>query len=426
VLIFKKNFRLSHLEERKEKICLNCKADIYGRYCHVCGQENIEPKETVWHLVDHFFQDITHFDGKFFSTVKSLLTKPGFLSKEYMLGKRASYLNPIRMYVFTSAIFFLILFSTKSGDNVMKLNETPENNETSKRQSVKDWQFQLEKLQAELNKTKKNKTDSADIAESAREVSEKIAAVKKIYGDTTTQKFSPKDIALLMLHVKMDSLRNSGMPAAAIDSLSKTFTKNDSAKNGNAFFGISKEKYPSLLAYDSLQDKLSPPQRDGWMERIFIRKIIGIRDEVNKDSRNYFKQFKEKFLHSFPKILFISLPFFALILRLLYVRRKQFYYTSHGIFSIHVYCASFILFLAIILINELADLVAWNWLQSVLYLISFALWVYIFIYLYKAMRKFYGQRRFKTIVKFIILNFFALVINTILLAIFVLISAISI
>ncbi len=110
---------MSHLKERKEKTCLNCQTSpLYGRYCHVCGQQNLEPKETVWHLVQHFFEDITHFDGKFFSTVKYLLKRPGFLSSEYMIGRRASYLNPIRMYVFTSAIFFLILFSLKSPERM--------------------------------------------------------------------------------------------------------------------------------------------------------------------------------------------------------------------------------------------------------------------------------------------------------------------
>jgi Protein of unknown function (DUF3667) len=102
---------LSHLKERKEKNCLNCNAQVYGKYCHICGQENIEPKESAWHLISHFFQDITHFDGKFFSSLKWLIFKPGFLSREYMVGRRASYLNPVRFYVFSSALFFLIFFS---------------------------------------------------------------------------------------------------------------------------------------------------------------------------------------------------------------------------------------------------------------------------------------------------------------------------
>ena len=102
---------MSHLKERKEQICLNCNAAIYGKYCHVCGQENIEPKETVWHLVTHFIFDLIHFDGKFFSTLKYLLFKPGFLPAEHLRGKRADYLHPIRLYIFVSAFFFLIIFS---------------------------------------------------------------------------------------------------------------------------------------------------------------------------------------------------------------------------------------------------------------------------------------------------------------------------
>lgn len=102
---------MSHSPERKEKICLNCQAALHGRYCHLCGQQNIEPKESVWGLITHFFYNITHFDGSFFRTTKHLIFKPGYLSKEYIRGRRASYLHPVRMYIFTSAFFFIVFFS---------------------------------------------------------------------------------------------------------------------------------------------------------------------------------------------------------------------------------------------------------------------------------------------------------------------------
>jgi hypothetical protein len=108
---------LSHGQHRKENNCLNCGAEVIGKFCHNCGQPNIEPKETVWQLINHFFADITHFDGKIFSSLRLVILKPGFLSKQYILGKRMSYLHPIRMYLFVSAIFFLIFFS------VVKINE---------------------------------------------------------------------------------------------------------------------------------------------------------------------------------------------------------------------------------------------------------------------------------------------------------------
>ena len=116
---------MSHNKERNEKKCLNCNAVVHGRFCHECGQENIEPKESFWHLVTHFTYDVTHFDGKFFSTLKSLLFKPGFLSKEYLRGRRASYLHPIRMYVFASAIFFFVYFAINKNE---KLNKDEQKN----------------------------------------------------------------------------------------------------------------------------------------------------------------------------------------------------------------------------------------------------------------------------------------------------------
>ncbi len=102
---------MSHSKLRKENNCLNCDAIVDGRYCKNCGQENVEPKQSLWHLVTHFFNDITHFDGKFFDTMKPLILKPGFLSSEYVKGRRMKYLDPIRMYLFISAAFFILMFS---------------------------------------------------------------------------------------------------------------------------------------------------------------------------------------------------------------------------------------------------------------------------------------------------------------------------
>lgn len=160
--------------------------------------------------------------------------------------------------------------------------------------------------------------------------------------------------------------------------------------------------------------------------KLFHRKIIAVSEVARKDKKSYFEHFKENFIHSFPKILFISLPFFALILKFVYVRRKQFYYTNHGIFAIHLYCAIFILLLALVILNKLTDAVSWQWLKIVSLLINIAVWIYIFIYTYKAMRVFYKQSRIKTFLKYCIVGFLGAIINLIILLIFLLISAISV
>lgn len=90
---------------------MNCTAIVPLRYCSACGQENIEPHESFGSIVKHFIADILHFDGKFFVTIKYLFTRPGFLSAAYASGKRARYFHPIRMYLFSSAVFFFVFFA---------------------------------------------------------------------------------------------------------------------------------------------------------------------------------------------------------------------------------------------------------------------------------------------------------------------------
>lgn len=107
---------MGHHQLRKENNCLNCNAVVSDRFCGICGQENIIVKESFWGIISHFFKDISHYDGKFLSTLKYLLLRPGFLPAEYLRGRRLSYLNPIRLYVFTSAFFFLIFFTFYQSD----------------------------------------------------------------------------------------------------------------------------------------------------------------------------------------------------------------------------------------------------------------------------------------------------------------------
>lgn len=112
---------------RKDKTCLNCRHVVENRFCPKCGQENIETRKTFYQLFVHFFEDLTHYENAFWKTIKNLLLKPSTLTKEYLSGKRLSYLAPVRLYIFISLItFFLIsvLSSKNFGITTMEKNET--------------------------------------------------------------------------------------------------------------------------------------------------------------------------------------------------------------------------------------------------------------------------------------------------------------
>ncbi|RTL60213.1 MAG: DUF3667 domain-containing protein [Sphingobacteriales bacterium] len=367
---------MSHAKERAEKICLNCGAELKGRYCHRCGQENIEPKESFWHLVTHFFYDITHFDGKFFETVKILLFNPGFLTRQYMAGKRVSYLNPIRMYVFTSAIFFLIFFTFMTPEETLKISET----------KPKKSPLLVEILEEAKNNAKQELTtikDSSEKADKEKEIAAIEHDLKRLATDST---------------ITGDSLQS-------VSGIFKYKKKNPFEK-----------RFETVEAYDSVQNTLKGDAKDSWLEQFFTRKKIMWDKKYGEG--HVMEALKEKFLHSIPQLLFVSLPFFALLLKLLYIRRKKYYYVDHGIFSIHLYCAIFIILLFIFGLEKLKVATQWNWMSTLIGIVILSVYFYVYI----AMKKYYEQGYLKTFLKYCILFILYPIVAGLLMMVFLLLS----
>jgi hypothetical protein len=94
---------------RSDKTCLNCGYKVDKNFCSNCGQENLEPQESFIHLVKDFYADVTHFDSKFFNSVKYLFFSPGQLTKLYAEGRRAAYIHPFRLFFFLSLVLVIVL-----------------------------------------------------------------------------------------------------------------------------------------------------------------------------------------------------------------------------------------------------------------------------------------------------------------------------
>ncbi len=87
--------------QRKTPACTNCSYKFIhaDNYCPVCGQKNHELRIPLRHLLGEVLDTTLHIDSKTFRTIRLLLQKPGFLSREFNSGKRADYVPPIRLYV---------------------------------------------------------------------------------------------------------------------------------------------------------------------------------------------------------------------------------------------------------------------------------------------------------------------------------------
>ena len=308
-------------------------------------------------MFTHFLYDITHFDGSFFVTLKDLLFKPGFLSREYMLGRRKKYLHPVRMYVFTSAVFFLVFFSMfhVSEDDVSLTNQRAKVEEgfsTIKEQAFKDA---------------KSKEDSAAIVKGLELLG---------YNDVNENK--------------------------APDSMLETKSK----KGGFSVDMGDASKYKTLKEYDSVQKTLPENKRDAGLTKIFTRRSVGLNEKYKGDQQKIAVELINKFIHSIPYLLFVSLPLYALFLKLLYIRhRKQYYFADHGVFLIHLYVFTFLFLLFYFGLDKLGKATHWKWIgivQAILILTGL-------FYTLKAMKNFYKQGWGKTILKFIIFNILCII-----------------
>ena len=291
---------MSHSHIRKDKTCLNCGAQVEDRFCSHCGQENTDPRESLGHLIGHFLSDITHYDSKFFTSLRDLLFKPGFLTLEYNAGRRNSYLNPIRMYIFVSAIFFIVLFGGSESAPPLPEEAHPEGT----------FHF------------------SQHVADSLREVSRDLDSARRtVYLDLAARLDTPvaasTDEESLGLHL--------------VDLVSE--------------LSIVENKYHSIGEYDSLEARLPEGKRDDRLGRLYRHRMIRLRLEHPGKGPIVIRQ---NVGEDIPKIMFVLLPLFALFVRPFY-SGKKYLYTQHLIFSLHFHCFVFILLAIEVLLSRLFD-----------------------------------------------------------------------
>ncbi|HYC05388.1 MAG TPA: DUF3667 domain-containing protein [Azospirillaceae bacterium] len=101
--------RAGHVSAR----CANCATVLQGPYCHGCGQTG-HVHRSVLHLVEEFIHGILHFDGKALRTLPLLAFRPGTLTRRYIHGRRAAYVSPLALFLFSVFLMFFV-FSSLTG-----------------------------------------------------------------------------------------------------------------------------------------------------------------------------------------------------------------------------------------------------------------------------------------------------------------------
>jgi hypothetical protein len=92
---------------REVDVCLNCSAPLHGSFCSQCGQRAVPAYPTVRELAGDAIGELWGWDGRFVNTIRTLFRHPGKLTKEWLEGRRASFVSPLRLYLSASLLYFI-------------------------------------------------------------------------------------------------------------------------------------------------------------------------------------------------------------------------------------------------------------------------------------------------------------------------------
>lgn len=241
-------------------------------------------------------------------------------------------------------------------------------------------------LEPEKEPSKKNNTEKQAVADEKSKVSKNAAIITE---DEKSQK--------------------------AIDSILNKEKLNDRLDLG---------EYASLAAYDSIQKSKPEAKRNGFVISWIKKKIIEVRLKA-KEKDDFFEQFKDSLFRSIPKALFLYMPFFALGLWIFH-DKERWYYFDHGIFTLHYFSFLLFTFSVYTLMSSLflsIDSSITDFLDGFVNLGLLGWW---FFYFFRSHRKFYGESRFISRLKSLILFITNMFFISIFLLVLMAISALSV
>jgi hypothetical protein len=321
--------------------CPNCGDPTPGRFCPACGQRKTMVQVSVGTIVGEVLKDELALNSALPRTVVGILFRPGFLTNEYIRGRIVRYIPPLRLYLIASILFFLVL--------------------------------SLVSLRA-LDRANIPVRGAAALAEGA----DRDSAIAEL----RTQRLNllqaePDEAGPVRIVIRQALLRTE----ASLQALGDTVTP--TVRPGPELPGR-----VDALAPGSLQPwavEIRQNVQRGFLRRPVERKLAQIGHLPPVEA---LRAFMQDMLEYAPHMMFVLLPVFALILKLLYVRRDRFY-AEHFVFALHVHAFLFLMFF-IILVLPLGRLVPY-------------LTLWMLIYLWLAMKRVYRQGWFRTTVKWWVL-----------------------
>lgn len=359
-------------EKQPKPVCPNCgeKMSRKGQFCSSCGQKRFDGRIRMRDLLSKFLHNITHLDGKFVRMAWQLLI-PGKVTVSYFQGKIKRYPHPVQFF-FVVMFFFLFLLnktfdsgkgqvSSRSGANIhIKMDEKQEDNDESSRADAGDFFKTLERQAL----VREFQASYANLPPELR-----TPAVHAAFDSSASRLSSNYRLLLRDIQEELDS---AGEKSIRADLLLDTIP-----------IGLVNKEYRFAindLLRLSPDDLLDAYGIHAWQERVMVKQGIKSIKEP--------KGLLHAYLGSLTWTILALVALMSVFLALFY-RRQRRYYVEHFIFLLHQHSGAFLLITLALLCNLWIDM-AWVWLL---------VFGWIGLSLLIAMKNFYGENWFKTVLK---------------------------
>ena len=351
--------------------CLNCGEVLTGQHCSHCGQRATVRVLSLWGMLRDVLGDLTNFDSRLWRTLVPLAFRPGLLTQDFLRGRRASYTPPFRMYLILSVAFFLLAQLGNDPGGALRFN-VDEKGDANLQLVPGDGDTATATATEARDAAAKPKPDSkaAVPAPQPRE----LTAQEKQLVDTLVKRLPVDEQAKARQEMETKLAQASPKDLAVVEKVLKDPCGEETLR---VDIGPAGEKYETRL-------------RDA------CRKIVA-------DTPSYGRALFE----NIPKMMFIFLPLIAAVIYVLYLGSGR-YYVEHLLFVVHYHAFFFLGGIVIVLLELLATwtsgTIAGTAFNAAIGVMTSLFVLYIPYYLYRAMRRVYGQGRFVTLVKYSILG----------------------
>jgi hypothetical protein len=387
-----------HFKVSDDHQCENCHQPLAGPFCAQCGQQAESTLKYFWVVILHLLDDIFSFDSRAARTILPLLTRPGFLTNEYIAGKRVHYVPPLRLYLFVSIVFFITLkfFVLNDNNNILNVND----NQTSITM-VKDHLALLEENKRRAIETIPINNDKLLV------ITNDIAKFSTFFSDIN------KDISLNKNKLLID------MTKKLVDLELRQFN------DGQPLEGKKKERYELLTSNiikikngEELDKKVSPVvisnNADGTLTFDFLsedsnKKLNTFTESLTKKAEKAFHSdtspLVQEIIGKLPQLMFILLPLFAILLKIMFIFSKRLY-MEHLTVALHSHSFIFFTILLVELLDVFSDYSesAIPGLTGTIEFASKALLLWIPIYLFIMQRRVYKQGYLFTFIKYTVIG----------------------